>query len=75
MHYRYAYLGENSALPQALSNVTLVIDSVDNYFYVIIEHALIYQFAGTNILETLPSCTFQTYIPSRMNVMFMDTEL
>lgn len=46
-------LGENSALPQALTSVTFVIDSVDNYYFVIIEHALIYHFTGTDIFETL----------------------
>lgn len=46
-------LGENSALPGALTRLTFVIDSLDNYCTVIIEHALIYRFAGTNILETL----------------------
>lgn len=46
-------LGENSALTQALTSVIFVIASVDSYYSVVIEHALIYQFAGTKILETL----------------------
>jgi hypothetical protein len=46
-------VGENLALPQAFTRLTIVIDSLDNYYSVIIEHALIYQFAGTNFLETL----------------------
>lgn len=46
-------LGENSALTQALTHVTFVVASVDSYYCVVIEQALIYQFAGTKILETL----------------------
>jgi len=45
--------GENSPLPQAFTRLTFVIGSLDNYYSVMIEHALIYQFAGTNILENL----------------------
>jgi len=52
VHYRLHTSGKFS-IATGTYQVNIFIDSLDNYYSVIIEHALIYQFAGTNILETL----------------------